>query len=215
MEYGMGIGRMRLRLGDICLRLQAEFLLFMAEAAGEKAGYLQRGSVSEQADRRPLTDREKEELATHYMNDYGNAMLRLAYSYVHNYEDAEDIMVDAVMKMLSANPRLENERHEKAYLMTIVANLSKNRIDYNKLRDTDELNEELVAEQREDLSFVWEAVKKLPDRYREVVHLFYAEGYSSAEIARILGRKDATVRSDLARGRACLKGILKEDYDFE
>lgn len=41
----------------------------------------------------------------------------------------------------------------------VAANLSKNKIDYNKIRETDELEETLVAEEREDLSFVWEAVK--------------------------------------------------------
>lgn len=96
----------------------------------------------------------------------------------------------------------------------MAANLSKNRIDYNRLRASDELNEELVAREREDLSFVWEAVKSLPVRYREVVHLFYHEGYRTAQIAEILGRKESTVRSDLRRGREKLKDVLKETYDL-
>lgn len=41
------------------------------------------------------------------------------------------------------------------------------------------------------------------------------EGYSTEEIANILKRKPATVRSDLRRGREKLKAILKEAYDFE
>ena len=77
-----------------------------------------------------------------------------------------------------------------------------------------ELNEELVAEEREDLRFVWEAVKGLPDTQREVIHLFYQEGYKTAEIAEILGRKEATIRSDLKRARERLKEILKEEFDF-
>ena len=44
------------------------------------------------------------------------------------------------------------------------ANLSKNRIDYNRIRQTDELEETLVAEKREDLRFVWEAVRALPEK---------------------------------------------------
>ena len=55
----------------------------------------------------------------------------------------------------------------------------------------------------------------LPEKYAEVVHLFYAEGLSTKEIAEILGRKETTVRSDLLRGRERLKNILKEAYDFE
>lgn len=97
----------------------------------------------------------------------------------------------------------------------MAANLSKNRIAYDRLRRTDELNETLAAEGREDLSFVWKAVKELPVRDREVIHLFYYEGFSTGEIAQILGQKEATIRSRLMRGREKLKRVLKEAYDFE
>ena len=69
--------------------------------------------------------------------------------------------------------------------------------------------------EREDLRFVWEAVKQLPENCREVIHLFYQEGCSTREIAAILHRNESTVRSDLKRGRDRLRRILKEDYDFE
>ena len=74
--------------------------------------------------------------------------------------------------------------------------------------------EELVSEERSDLSFVWDAVKALPEKFREVVHLFYFEGYQTAQIAKILNMKESTVRSNLARGREKLKAVLKEAYDF-
>ena len=99
--------------------------------------------------------------------------------------------------------------------MTVASNLSKNKLTYLKIRQTDELSEELVSEEKEDLKYVWEAVKKLPVKNREVIHLFYQEGYSTKEIADILKRREATVRSDLKRGREKLKKILKEAYDFE
>lgn len=51
--------------------------------------------------------------------------------------------------------------------------------------------------------------------YREVIHLYYQEEYSTVEIAKILNRKESSVRSDLHRGRKKLKEILKEVYDFE
>lgn len=154
------------------------------------------------------------EQAARLLDKYGNHVLRLAYSYLHNMSDAEDILQDTLMQFLKAAPVLESPEHEKAWLLRVAANLSKNRIDYNRLRTSDELNEELAAEEREDLSFVWEAVKSLPVQYREVVHLFYHEGYGAAQIAKILGRKESTVRSDLRRGREKLKDVLKEAYDF-
>ncbi|MBQ6549804.1 MAG: sigma-70 family RNA polymerase sigma factor [Lachnospiraceae bacterium] len=148
------------------------------------------------------------------MKEYGNAILRLAYTYVHNSADAEDVLQETLIRVLQANPEFENETHEKAYLLRSAANIAKNKILAVKRQETDELNEELIAEEREDLSFVWEAVKSLPEAQREAVHLFYQEGYQTAEIAEILGRNESTVRSDLRRAREALKKILKEEYDF-
>ncbi|MGN0340355.1 MAG: RNA polymerase sigma factor [Lachnospira sp.] len=153
--------------------------------------------------------------AEYILDNYGNAILRLAYSYLHNMSDAEDILQDTLIKYIQVKPYLENPAHEKAWLLKVAANMAKNRIEYNLIRKSDELNEELVSEEREDLSFVWEAVKSLPVKYRETIHLFYQEGYSTRDISRILGRNESSIRSDLKRGRDRLKLILKEAYDFE
>ena len=146
---------------------------------------------------------------------FGDSILRYAYTYLHNMSDAEEVLQDTLVQFLKTAPEFESENHEKAWLLRVAANLSKNRIRYNKLRETDELNDELVAEEREDLSFVWEAVKSLPVKYREVIHLFYHEGYQTVQIAKVLGRNESTVRSDLRRGREKLKEVLKGEYDFE
>lgn len=160
-------------------------------------------------------DREQiNQRAEALLTQYGSSILRLAYSYLHNMDDAEEILQDTLIQYLKTAPVLEQEAHEKAWLFRVAGNLSKNRIAYNKVRSTDELKESLAAEQREDLSFVWEAVKDLPVKYREVIHLFYYEGLSTAEIAAILEQKESTVRSHLMRGREKLKSILKEGYDL-
>ena len=153
--------------------------------------------------------------AAQILDSYGSAILRYAYSYLHNMEDAEEVLQDTLVQFLKTAPAFESEAHEKAWLLRVAGNLSKNRLSYNAVRNTDELNEELAAEQREDLSFVWHAVKQLPEPYREAIHLFYYEGYPTRQIASILQRSEATVRSDLHRGRNMLRGILKEAYDFD
>lgn len=156
--------------------------------------------------------------AARLLDEHGNAILRLAYSYLHNMDDAEDILQETLLRCIQTNPAFENTAHEKAWLLRVAANLSKDRLRAEKLRehaDLDELDETLAAEQRPDLAFVWEAVKQLPPRYREAVHLFYCEDCSIAQISRILDRKESSVRSDLHRGREKLKEILKEAYDFE
>ena len=155
------------------------------------------------------------ERAEYILNTYGDSILRYAYSYLHNMSDAEDILQDTLIQYLKTDPVFESAAHEKAWLLRVAANLSKNRLDYNSIRKTDELNEELAADERDDLSFVWEAVKSLPVKYREVIHLFYHEGCSVREISNILKRPEATVRSDLHRGRERLREILREEYDFD
>lgn len=129
--------------------------------------------------------------------------------------DAEEVLQDTLVQFLKTAPVFETRQHEKAWLLRVAGNLSKNRLAYNAVRKTDKLKDELAAESREDLSFVWDAVKLLPEHYREAIHLFYYEGYSTKQIARLLGKKEATVRSDLRRGREKLRAVLKEAYDFE
>lgn len=113
------------------------------------------------------------------MDSYGNHILRLAYSYLHNLNDAEEILQDTLLQYLKKAPSFESDEHEKAWLLCVASNLSKNRVNYNKVRYADELEEALIADKREDLSFVWEAVKELPEKYRAVIHLHYYEGYQT------------------------------------
>ena len=153
-------------------------------------------------------------IASRLMDTYGNQILRFAYTYVHNYEDAEDILQETLISYMRTSPVFENEKHEKSWLFTVAANHSKNKIKSNNIRRADELNEELVAEKKEDLSYLWEAVKSLPQDYREVIHLFYQEDLTTAQIAQVLRRRESTVRSQLKRGRDRLKEILKEEYDL-
>ena len=190
---------------ELCLRpggwLSALARLFAAEDPAPQS----------RAQARPEVNARAEKL----LDAYGDLLLRYAYSYLHNMADAEEVLQDTLVQFLKTAPVFLNKAHEKAWLLRVAANLSKNRLSYNKLRQTDELSEELAAEGREDLSFVWDAVKELPVQFREVIHLHYYEGYSTEEIAKILQRNPSTVRSDLRRGREKLKTILQEGYDFE
>ena len=56
-------------------------------------------------------------------------------------------------------------------------------------------------------------VLALPKDYRTVVHLFYYEELSTAEIAKLLGKREGAVRTRLSRARAMLREALKEDDD--
>ena len=166
------------------------------------------------------SDEQIEKEAEEILDLHGNSILRLALSYLHNKEDAEDILQETMIKFVTVRPGFESEAHRKAWIMRVASNLAKNRIDYNKVRDTMELNEEIAGEVQEDLDngdeykAIWDAVRSLPVHQREAIHLFYQEGYQTSEIAALLGRREATVRSDLKRARDKLRELLKEVDDF-
>ena len=162
-----------------------------------------------------MAEPDKEALAERLVELYSDKLLRLAYSILNSVPDAQDVCQEVLLKRLEHPGAFESPEHEKAWLLHVAANLSKNRIDYNRLRAAQELTDLIPAAEREDLSFVWEAVAALPEHYRAAIHLFYYEGYSTAQIANILGKNEITVRSWLRRGRGKLKEILKEAYDFE
>lgn len=163
-----------------------------------------------------IAAREEAKLrAEKVFKQYGNSILRLAYSYLHNIQDAEDILQSTIIRYIKAEKNFETYEYEKAWLLRVAANLSKNKIKYNKVRVYTELDDALPAPQDDELAFIWEAVKSLPEKYSEVIHLYYYEGFSSSEVAAILRKNQATVRSLLKRGRVLLKMQLKEAYDFE
>lgn len=128
--------------------------------------------------------KSRENSVERVFRSYCDSLYRLAYSYLHNKEDAEEMVQEVMLKYIEHAPKLESDSHEKAWLFRVTANLSKNRIKYNAYRKTDELNEDLVASGETDLSFVWEAVKALPEQYREVLHLFYYEGMKPRRLQR-------------------------------
>ena len=55
---------------------------------------------------------------------------------------------------------------------------------------------------------LWDAVARLPEKLRTAVHLHYAEGYATEEIAALMGVPPATVRTRLHRARRQLKDLL-------
>ena len=150
------------------------------------------------------------------LNQYGDSLYRLACSYLNNTADAQEVVQDTVIQLLRYDPDFGNDaQKEKAWLMKTAANLSRNRLRALKAHPVEELDEQFAGSEDKDLKFVWDAVQELPVRYREVIHLFYQEGYSTKEIAEITGRREGTVRSDLSRAREQLKTVLRENYDFE
>lgn len=132
---------------------------------------------------------------------YGTQILHLAYSYLHNQADAEDVLQDAMVQLICRAPDFESPEHTRAWLLRVAINLCKNRLRAPWKR---------WAPLPEDSLALFQAVGALPVRYREVVHLFYYEDLTTAEIAALLGEREEAVRKRLSRARAQLRDVLKE-----
>lgn len=149
------------------------------------------------------------------MDEYGDMVLRLAYMYMRNEHDAEDVFQDVFIKLYEHMDRIQSEEHMKAWLIRVTVNVCKNKLKSFAYRNMDVYEEWAHFSTDHDDHFeVMSAVTSLPTKYREVVHLFYYEGYQTKEIAELLKKRESTVRSLLARAREMLKNKLKGEYDF-
>ncbi|MCI9669018.1 MAG: RNA polymerase subunit sigma, partial [Oscillospiraceae bacterium] len=105
--------------------------------------------------------------------------------------------------------------HLKAWLIRVAINRAKD-ITASFWRKNKVNWEDYMAElpfQEPEDSRLFEAVMRLPGKYRTVIHLFYYEGYAVEEIAGILRRPAGTVKSQLNRGRKLLKNTLQEEWN--
>ena len=146
-----------------------------------------------------------------YICLYRNTVYRLAYSYMKNREDAEDISQDAFVKLYLSQESFAAYDNVKAWLIRITVNLCKNLLKASWRRVREELTAEPVAPQTYEDSMA-EYISRMEPHYSSVLYLFYYEGYSVKEIAGICGISSVAVRTRLSRGRNKLKDmLLKED----
>lgn len=146
---------------------------------------------------------------------YGDRVFSAAFSVCRNRADADDIVQNTFFKYYSLDLAYESESHIKAWLMRVAINQAKDLTrsfwQRNKVAWEEYMNE-LVFEEPED-SRLFEAVMRLPEKYRIVIHLFYYEDYAVSEIAGILKCREGTVKSQLSRGRRLLKTMLMEEWN--
>lgn len=145
-----------------------------------------------------------EELVT----NYENTLFRAALAILKDPHEAEDAVQDAFLRWLEKRPEFRDGEHEKAWLLTVVANGCKSRLRAAKRHPAVELLDVYPAPEGDSRELV-EAILTLPANQRAAVHLHYYEGYTTDEIARILGQRPGTVRSHLSRAREALRRYLK------
>jgi RNA polymerase sigma-70 factor (ECF subfamily) len=159
-------------------------------------------------------------------------MLNIAFRMIGNYEDACEIVQDAFVSAYKAIRHFEEKARFTTWLYTIVVNLSRNRLNQLKIKnsreafsmddpvptDSGELAVELASsepsvleklEKRDVQQKVQECINALDNEFREVIILRDMQGFSYEEISDILKMPDGTVKSRLFRAREMLRDCLK------
>lgn len=147
--------------------------------------------------------------------EYAPAVYRLAYARTGSRADAEDVMQEVFLRVVKTRPVFDSWAHAKAWLLRVASNCANDLFRLPWRRREEPLEENMTAPEAPEPGGVTEAVLALPARYRIPVHLYYYEGYSVAEIARLMGKSQGTVKSRLFRARELLRDKLKEEDEVE
>lgn len=141
-------------------------------------------------------------------------LFSIALMMLRNKSDAQDVTQNVFLKLIEKLHNFKNENHEKAFLIRVTLNLCKDRLRLKHFWREVPLSDNLSYSSKENNELLM-SVMKLPIKYRSVLILFYYNDYSIAEIAKITGRRPATVGSQLQRARIMLKNIFEGDADDE
>lgn len=146
-------------------------------------------------------------------SQFTDTVYRVAVHNSARTADAEDITQSVFVKLLESEKAFRGTEHLKAWLIRVTINLCRDELRKNANIVLCEAPLPKNAAEKEDS--VIEAVRALPENYRNTVYLHYYEGYSAKEIGKILNAKPNTVLSWLSRGRAILKKEMIGGFDDE
>lgn len=153
----------------------------------------------------------------------------LALRMMKNEEDALDMSQEAYLKAWKTMQSFDGNCSFSSWMYTITRNVcidnirkrentqtvsltvqSEDEDEYDRVLADNDGAPERVLEQSERARTVRDAIGRLSDIHREIIVLFDIEGYSYAEISRILGIEEGTVKSRLWRARDNLRKILRD-----
>ncbi len=143
------------------------------------------------------------------------SLYHVAKSLLRNDEDCADAIQNAILKAYGKLHTLKNEEYFKTWVIRIVINES-----YAILRANKRLvsYEEYMSDEQaveEEYSPVFEEITKMKEKYRIPFVLHYVEGYTTAEIAKMLSLSEGAVKTQLFRARNQLKAQLKGVDGYE
>lgn len=186
-------------------------------------------------DRQLIRDSLKKNGFGKLVSVYENLVYRLAFRFVGNPEDAYDVSQEAFLRVHRALPNFRGDSALSTWIYTITANSARNFLRSKKSRERvqvipfpDRSGEERLnifertadnhergpvhqTESRDLGNRIQKALMELPIEFREAVILRDIEGMEYLEIADRLDVKEGTIKSRISRGRAILRGILKDE----
>lgn len=160
----------------------------------------------------------------HLFERYQRLVYTHAYYRLNNPSDAQDAVQEVFRRAYLRLETFDTTRQFRSWLMTIATNyctdVLRRRISLKRfaphvsldavdfwVADTD-ANPEGAIQANEQREVVRQAVRKLPDKYREVVILFYWNDLSYSEISDVTGLPESTIKTRLHRARERLIGLL-------
>lgn len=148
---------------------------------------------------------KSEEEAIQAIERYADMVKRICMLHLKNEQDTEDIFQTVFLKYVLYSGTFETAEHEKAWLIRVTINACKDLLKsfYRKLLPLEETAG--IASTDQGYSEVLDIIFSLPPKYKDVVYLFYYEGYTAGEIAKILRKKENTIYSLLSRARSLLR----------
>ena len=137
---------------------------------------------------------------------------RVSFSYLKNQSDTEDATADVFAKLMQKSIAFQNAEHEKAWLIRTTINVCKNYLNHwwHNRADIDDY-ENLQSDDSFHNDETLRIVMDLPARYKDVIYLYYYEGYTSQEVAEILKKPHSTIRNHLREARNKLRGVLENE----
>ena len=132
---------------------------------------------------------------------------RLCFTYMKNAAEAEDCTEDVFVKVLSGGYTFNDETHEKKWLTVTAMNLCKDRLRHWWRRKVTPIDDapELVDENAGLYDETLDIVMKLPEKYKDVIYLYYYMDCKTDEIAQMLKKPPSTVRNHLNEARELLR----------
>lgn len=152
---------------------------------------------------------DKNAFVVRVLEKHADMVRRICFMYTKNRDDVEDIFQDVFLQLCRYEERFDSEEHEKAWLIRVTINKCKDlhkSFFKSRVYPLDDI--EITFEDETD-NVVLEEILALPKKFKDVIYLFYYEGYSVSEISELLGTKENTVYSHLHRAKQKLKKSLR------